>query len=378
MESIGEKLKTRREEQGYSIEQVARDTNIAKRYLEALEIEDFSVFPGEPYLIGFLRNYAEYLNLDPEGMVTLYKNFKIQSQPLPMDELLVQKDRRIPWIILGVVIVVAALVTGGYFLFPVIFPRDRDLTAEQTEPEQTETVEEGSIIEFQDELLERRFLQGDTIVIPFKDKLHQLELSNIDEKVTLTVPDGTYVLRIGDERAIDLDGDADMDIKISLTDIDISGRDRSAVLRLDRFVKQIAAPSELVESESDTEPAEAEVSGPVSTGSPGAPERAVAPVTIIESNTVEPFAVSMIFRGYCLLRYSIDGNDPEERYFHKGETIELDVSRDIKLWLSNAGNMIAKVAGADVEMGRPGQVTVRTISWIESEDTYSLMLAPLY
>ena len=91
MESIGDKLRVEREQKGLSIEQIARDTNIAKRYLEALEIEDFSVFPGDPYLIGFLRNYAEYLGIDPEEMVLLYKNFTIQSQPVPMDELLERK-----------------------------------------------------------------------------------------------------------------------------------------------------------------------------------------------------------------------------------------------------------------------------------------------
>ena len=93
MESIGDKLRSQREQKGYSIEQIARDTNIAKRYLEALEVEDFTVFPGDPYLIGFLRNYSDYLGIDPEEMVSLYKNFQIQSQPVPMDELLVSKDR---------------------------------------------------------------------------------------------------------------------------------------------------------------------------------------------------------------------------------------------------------------------------------------------
>ena len=51
MESIGEKLRQTRESKGYTIEQIARDTHIAKRFLEALEDEDFSVFPGDLYLV---------------------------------------------------------------------------------------------------------------------------------------------------------------------------------------------------------------------------------------------------------------------------------------------------------------------------------------
>ena len=93
MESLGDKLRAEREQRGSSIEQVARDTNIAKRFLVALEEENFEVFPGETYLLGFLRNYADYLGLDAENMVTLFRNFMIQEQPVPIDELLVKKSR---------------------------------------------------------------------------------------------------------------------------------------------------------------------------------------------------------------------------------------------------------------------------------------------
>ena len=62
MESFGEKLRATRENLGYSIEQIARDTHIAKKYLIALEDEDFSIFPGETYLKGFLQNYSRLFN----------------------------------------------------------------------------------------------------------------------------------------------------------------------------------------------------------------------------------------------------------------------------------------------------------------------------
>ena len=83
MESIGEKFKKRREERGLFIEQIARDTNISKKYIEAIENENFSEMPGEAYLLGFLRSYAEYLDIDPDEIVAIYKNTKIQEQPVP-------------------------------------------------------------------------------------------------------------------------------------------------------------------------------------------------------------------------------------------------------------------------------------------------------
>ena len=79
MEAIGDKLRQTRESKGYTIEQIARDTHIAKRFLEALEDENFDVFPGDPYLLGFMRTYSEYLGLEPEEVVTLYKNLNCRA-----------------------------------------------------------------------------------------------------------------------------------------------------------------------------------------------------------------------------------------------------------------------------------------------------------
>lgn len=117
MESIADKLRTAREEKGYSLEQVARDTHIAKRYISAMESEDFSVFPGETYTIGFLKNYASYLGLNPNDVVNLYRNIKLQEQPAPMDELL--DKRRGPGMLTMILIIAAVLVLvlAGVLLF---------------------------------------------------------------------------------------------------------------------------------------------------------------------------------------------------------------------------------------------------------------------
>ena len=76
MDEIGKLLAETRIKRELELDQVARETNIAKRYLEALEQDDYSVFPAEPYVLGFLRNYCEYLDLDPEEIINLYKQIK--------------------------------------------------------------------------------------------------------------------------------------------------------------------------------------------------------------------------------------------------------------------------------------------------------------
>ncbi len=71
MGELGELLRSTREAKGVSLEQAEEATRIRRRYLEALEAEDFEQMPAEVYVRGFLRNYALYLGLDLEEMLAL-------------------------------------------------------------------------------------------------------------------------------------------------------------------------------------------------------------------------------------------------------------------------------------------------------------------
>ena len=83
MESFGAILRTTRESKGIDISKAERETSISKEYIVALETENVSIFPGEPYLIGFLRNYSDYLGLDSKHLISLYKGKMIQEAPIP-------------------------------------------------------------------------------------------------------------------------------------------------------------------------------------------------------------------------------------------------------------------------------------------------------
>ncbi|HEX2170974.1 MAG TPA: helix-turn-helix domain-containing protein, partial [Dehalococcoidia bacterium] len=69
---IGELLRSQREERGLTLEQAEEVTRIRRRYLEALESGNFAELPGEVYVRGFLRLYAEYLGLDPGAVLAAY------------------------------------------------------------------------------------------------------------------------------------------------------------------------------------------------------------------------------------------------------------------------------------------------------------------
>ncbi len=72
IKSLGDRLRQERERQGLTIEDIAQKTYIRKRYLEAVESGDHSVLPGEVYVKGFLRSYAEALGLNGWDFVAEY------------------------------------------------------------------------------------------------------------------------------------------------------------------------------------------------------------------------------------------------------------------------------------------------------------------
>ncbi|MCF8011964.1 MAG: DUF4115 domain-containing protein [Clostridiales bacterium] len=76
---IGDTLKKAREEQGITLEVVEEHTKIRKKYLDALEKEEFDVLPGNIYVRGFLRNYARFLGINGESLIKQYSNYYEQE-----------------------------------------------------------------------------------------------------------------------------------------------------------------------------------------------------------------------------------------------------------------------------------------------------------
>ena len=66
---LGKKLKEAREEKGLSLRDVEEATKIRKKYLQALENENFDVIPGKTYARGFLKNYSNFLSLDTNALL---------------------------------------------------------------------------------------------------------------------------------------------------------------------------------------------------------------------------------------------------------------------------------------------------------------------
>ena len=72
MFEIGSSLRDARMRQGLEIPDVERATRIRGKYLRALESESFDILPSQAYIKGFLRSYADFLDLDGRLFVDEY------------------------------------------------------------------------------------------------------------------------------------------------------------------------------------------------------------------------------------------------------------------------------------------------------------------
>jgi cytoskeletal protein RodZ len=361
VESLGEKLRTAREAKAISFDQVSRETNIAGRYLEALEAENFSVFPGEPYVLGFLRNYGEYLGLNAQELLSLYRALKIQEQPIPVEQLL-RSPSPLPKIITAVVITLVILgAAGGVFLVISRLPGNTPQTRTARMPEEY-TMNTDS--------LERRFYKGDSILIPLDGNQYKLELSNLGETVTLTTPSGPRILDLSQEVQVDLDNDGIMELRITAADFVKNKSDTGALLRFEmntvpEAVLPPAAPGEL----------------------PAAGTQGLVPQAVIfTSPSAYPFTLQSVFQGYCMFRWEIlferDRRDRNEQYFQRADELNIQAQNGIRIWTSNAQAAKLQVIGGGrtvpLELGGAGEVVVADIRWVRDEDNrYRLILARL-
>lgn len=71
--SLGEILKSNREQHKLKLDDVASRLNIQEKYLRSLESNDFKSLPADIYVNCFLKLYGNLLGLDVEELIELYK-----------------------------------------------------------------------------------------------------------------------------------------------------------------------------------------------------------------------------------------------------------------------------------------------------------------
>src|SRR5580704_6116681 len=85
-ESLGSHLRHSRERRGMSVPELARITRIPLASLEAIEADRFDELPGEVFVRGFLRAYAQAVRIVPAEVLARYTSSRRVAfvTPLPL------------------------------------------------------------------------------------------------------------------------------------------------------------------------------------------------------------------------------------------------------------------------------------------------------
>lgn len=81
MADIGDKLRSARKAKGMSIEDVEKITKIQRRYLTAIENNDFDQLPGDFYVRAFIRQFADVVGLNGKELLADYKSEVPEAKP---------------------------------------------------------------------------------------------------------------------------------------------------------------------------------------------------------------------------------------------------------------------------------------------------------
>jgi len=115
-DSLGSYLHQERERQQVSLQEIAAATKIQLKFLEALEHDAYDQLPATPFVVGFLRAYAQYVTLDPETVLTAYRSLhrapeppEVAPRPVPTPPPSSQRGQLIR---LGVFLAVFGVITG--------------------------------------------------------------------------------------------------------------------------------------------------------------------------------------------------------------------------------------------------------------------------
>jgi cytoskeletal protein RodZ len=368
MESLGEKLRTARNERGLNLDQISHDINITTRYLEALETENYGVFPGEPYIIGFLKNYSAYLELDVQKIMSLYKAQRIQEQPIPVEQLL-KHTPRVPIFIIPVTLILIVLGAGGWGIYNLILNRRQNNSVQITP---TSRVPDEYMMEGNS--MERRFYKNDSILIYVNNNMYRLELYNLAETVTILTPVGPVVLDLSQEANIDLNSDGIAELRITVSDFAKNNVDMGALLHF--YLMDAVAVNDLFGTGQNIPP----------TTNNTLNVNAANTIIIPASPSAYPFTLQIAFQGYTMFRWEIlnerDRSGRNQNYFQRADELNIQAQNGIRIWISNAQAARFQVIGGGraypLEIGAAGEIAVSDIRWVTDENSqFRLMLMRL-
>jgi hypothetical protein len=389
MNQIGPIFKEAREQSGKTIEDAVKETKIARKYLLAIEDENFDVFPGETYLIGFIRNYSQFLGLDPDEMVLKYRDYKIQEQPAPIEQL-TAKPANIKRSILLVIVAVMIVSSVLYIIFT--GDKDKKKTREDSVAKKEEIAESPvqtveNIVVFEEEEIIQDFTKGDVIEVPIKNVIHRIAIDGIGDNLEFSIGDIPFSLSTDERVEIDFDRDGRKDVlfrtnrlgegTVNLTIKKIFKTESSELVIGSEQTTQ-GSEGAMIEKEAAAQIGPPEVviikEDAILAKIPVAPQSGFQIVSSYEKTDINSAiqAVDTTYFGYI-----IDEGDKEEVLLKGGDELSFTANDVLRIMVANARGVELQINGISLALGKRGEIVAKIVRWYrdsEDSDLYHLII----
>lgn len=345
MDALGDFLKEERTKLNISLEDISEETNIPVKYLEAIERDEYSVFPGEAYLKGFLRTYAKAINLDPDEIVNRYDRIKIAEAPIPIEKLIPKPPS--PWkkkllFVSFVTLFLIALFTSIFFL--INNRKDENVVVKKEKKVKPSKDADTKTFEVTDKDQKKTF--------EVKSK-NNLVVKVGDKKVTYLVKQVTpYVI------ITDFNGEDHILFQDKAKEFDINADGINDFYMLLNYWNKESANLTLALAETGKEDLSKF-------------NEDVANIeSLYKSNSLQNISINIKVNTPTFLRYKVDESSPVEKFYSANTILPIEIKERLFIWLSNAQAVTVELKSISKEYipGNAGEVAVKLFEWQKMGD----------
>jgi len=121
-ETLGEKLKNAREEQGYTLEQVANQTRIKASNIQYLETGQYNKLPGLLFIENYLKTYTNFLQLSWPRVKKMYDQERImykEPEKPGKSARHIKRALNVPKLVYGLLIAMVVMIIFAYLGFEI-------------------------------------------------------------------------------------------------------------------------------------------------------------------------------------------------------------------------------------------------------------------
>lgn len=348
LETIGQILQTSREEKGISINEIVLQTNMGKRYLEALESDNYDIFPSETHILGFIRNYSSYLDIDPDRMIDVYKRTILQETPAPYEELTAPSPGGFNSALL--LTILALIGIGG--LTALLLKGEKPgnntiLTDTNTPPPITSTPPfRGNI--YRGVTVARFFKPGEIYAFPVDDAEKSLVIEKTSNTaLIIRLMNTRYIIPEGGRKMWDFDGDLRSELSIKVTKISNDG----AFVSLSRVPQRIRNAREN-NRRTDRGPRAVTIKGN----------------TIFKSQKRTAIKLTIKAKGFSTVNWIKDRQERGSKALNAGSSISILAKNSIQISASNPFNLNLNLNNKSMDIQTSRAVIGLLFKWRQNPD----------